>query len=364
MTLTHLDCFAGCGGLAAGFAGLFRTVAAIERDRYSAASYATNHPAVPVIQADIRDVSAWDIVRHLPRDGFARRPVECVTSGFPCEVWSSARNKPAAADDPRRTLYREAIRLAQVVQARTVLFENVPRITSRETFPGSGRLVVDAIKSELRQAGYGNQMEVVLNAARFGAATHRKRWFLLAAMDPHLDLRAPTPTHARPVTVREALAGLPLDPCDTPDARDGIPSWHVAAGVGPAMVARYSLIRPGRRAADLHESLPPAVVEAFQRTRVLPEKPFNQRGYRLRWDGPAPTMTTHVAEEWVHPVRHRPLTIRECARIQGFRDEYEFRGPLSRPHNSDGQDLYAQIGDSVCPPVARAWAEVLKEILP
>jgi len=363
MTLTHLDCFAGCGGVREGFAHLFRTVAAIERDRFSAASYAANHAGVRPIEADIRDVSAWDVIRLLPRDGYVRRPVDVVSAGFPCETFSSARCKPAAADDPRRTLYREAIRLAEAVQARTVLFENVPRITSRETFPGSGRLVVDAIKCELRQAGYGNQLEVVLDAASFGAATHRERWFLLAALDPHLDLRAPTPTHARPVTVREALAGLPLDPCDTAEARDGIPSWHVAGGVGPAMVARYSMIRPGRRAADLHESLSPAVVEAFQRTRVLPKTPFNQRGYRLRWDRPAPTLTTHVLDEFIHPASHRPLTVRECARLQGFKDEYEFRGPLSRPHNSDGQDAYAQVGDSVSPPVARAWAEVLKEIL-
>jgi site-specific DNA-cytosine methylase len=124
------------------------------------------------------------VVRFLPRDGYVRRPVDALTAGFPCEVWSSARSKPAAADDPRRTLYREAIRLAVAVQARSVLFENVPKITSRETVPGSGRLVVDAVRSELRQAGYGNQLEVVLNAARFGAATHRRRWFLLAAMDP------------------------------------------------------------------------------------------------------------------------------------------------------------------------------------
>ena len=167
-------------------------------------------------KGDDVNVSAWDVVRHLPLDGFVRQPVDCLTAGFPCETFSSARNKPAAPDDHRWVLYREAIRLAQAVQARTILLENVPKITSREASPGSGRLVVDAIKSELRQAGYGNQLEVVLDAADFGAATHRRRWFLLAATDPRLDLRAPTPTVDRPVTVREALEGLPSIPATPP----------------------------------------------------------------------------------------------------------------------------------------------------
>lgn len=363
MTLTHLDGFSGCGGVREGFAGLFATVAAIERDRHSAATYTANHPAVPVVHADIRDVSAGDIAKHLPAAGSALRPVDVLTAGFPCETFSSARCKPAAADDPRRTLYREGIRLAVAVRARTVLFENVPRITSRETFPGSGRLAVDAIRTDLRRAGYGNQLEVVLDAGRFGAATARERWFLLAATDPRLALRAPAPTHARRVTVREALAGLPPDPCDTPAARDGVPSWHVAAGIGPAMVVRYSLVRPGGRVAHLPAALPATLVETFRRTRVLPGKRFNQRGLRLRWGRPAPTLTTHAAEEFIHPARNRPLTVRECARLQGFPDGYEFRGPLSLPHNSGEQDAYAQIGDSVCPPVARAWATVLQEIM-
>jgi DNA (cytosine-5)-methyltransferase 1 len=129
------------------------------------------------------------------------------------------------------------------------------------------------------------------------------------------------------------------------------------------MLARYSLIRPGRRVVGLHDSLPGDVVEVFKRRGILPRKRHTQRGHRLRWDRPAHTMTTHAAEEWIHPSRNRPLTVRECARIQGFPDGYEFLGPLTLPHNSGRQDVYAQLGDSVCPPVARAWAKVLQEIL-
>src|SRR3954447_14078599 len=178
---THIDLFAGgAAGFALGMSRSgFTTVAAVERDANGVATYRANNPATPVIHADIREVRDRDLVRLLPRDGHVCRPAACLSAGFPCEAWSSARDRPAAPDDPRRTLYREVVRLAEAVQARCVLLENVPRITSAETFPGSGRLVVHEIRSALRRSGFDNQLEIVLDAADFGAATRRKRWFLL-----------------------------------------------------------------------------------------------------------------------------------------------------------------------------------------
>jgi DNA (cytosine-5)-methyltransferase 1 len=364
--LTHIDLFAGG---AAGFAlGLsragFRTVAAVERDANCVASYRANNPATPVAHADIREVRCRDLVRLLPAEGHARRPADLLTAGFPCETWSSARNKPAAPDDPRRTLYREVVRLAEAVQARCVLLENVCRITAAETFPGSGRLVIHEIRSALEKAGYENQIEASLDAAGFGAATRRRRWFLLAALDPRLKLRAPTPKAAgRPRTVRDALASLPLDPCETHGARDGIPSWHVAPRLRAATVARSNLVRSGRRVWDLVREGDSDAVAALQGTRVLPRRPYRQRGLRLRWDRPAPTLTAHCGEELVHPAAHRNLTPRECLRIMGYGDEHQLRGPLTTPHGDGVQNVYGMIGDSVCPQVAKAWGEVLKEIL-
>ena len=358
--LTHCDLFSGCGGIRVGLAASYRTLAAVEADSNCVATYRANHD-VPVIQADIRTVTDRQLVRLMPGNC---PPVDLLTAGIPCETFSSARCKPAAQDDPRRWLFRDAVRLAQAVRARVVLLENVPRIVAAETSPGSGQLVVDEIRGAFREAGYANQLEAVLDAADFGVPTRRRRWFLLATLDPNVRLRAPTPTTpGRHTTVRNALAGLPLRPSGTPEPRDGVPGWHVAAGIGPAMIARYSLVRPGQRVADLHRRLPASTVRAFKSRRILPPRPFGQRGYRLRRDAPAPTLTAHCADELIHPEACRRLTVRECARLQGLPDHYEFRGPLNRPHNSGTQDLYAMLGDCVPPPVARAWGEAIREVL-
>ena len=67
---------------------------------------------------------------------------------------------------------------------------------------------------------------------------------------------------------------------------------------------------------------------------------------QLDWDKPSPTITgrgsrTGGAVIHPHPNRHRRLTVRECARIQSFPDDFIFSG-------SNGA-CFAQIGNAVPP---------------
>src|SRR4051812_42818140 len=89
--LTHIDLFAGAGGFSAGLrAAGFRTVAALERDATAAASFRMNFPEAAVIERDIRQVSGWDLIRHLPHDGNCYRPADLLTASPPCEAYSTA----------------------------------------------------------------------------------------------------------------------------------------------------------------------------------------------------------------------------------------------------------------------------------
>lgn len=80
---------------------------------------------------------------------------------------------------------------------------------------------------------------------------------------------------------------------------------------------------------------------------------------------PAPTVTSHCLDEFVHPFSNRALTVRECARLQSFPDCYDFAGgPFIVPHiDREVQDKYEQIGDAVPPLLAYAWGLKLTEIL-
>ncbi len=48
----------------------------------------------------------------------------------------------------------------------------------------------------------------------------------------------------------------------------------------------------------------------------------------------------------LHPEQHRVVSVRECARSQGFPDTYRFYGNIL--------DKHRQVGNAVPPPLARA----------
>src|SRR4029077_19488509 len=63
---------------------------------------------------------------------------------------------------------------------------------------------------------------------------------------------------------------------------------------------------------------------------------------RLTFDLPSPTIVTmpnHAGTALCHPTETRALTLRECARIQEFPDDWEFCGTT--------QQKYAQVGNAV-----------------
>ena len=205
MPFTHIDCFSGPGGICTGMhAAGFETRVAIEFIQSCVDTYSSNHPEVHVIHSDIRNVTAEQILPYIPEDG-----VDVVTSGMPCETFSTAGNTSRSFYDDRQFLFREGIRIAEISNAKLILFENVPAITTKTVEKGSKELIVDVLKRELEEAGYGNYIEVVLNATQFGVPQRRNRYFILASRYPEMQLSIPEATTEIEVTVAEALAGLP-----------------------------------------------------------------------------------------------------------------------------------------------------------
>ena len=204
MAYTHIDCFSGPGGICTGLhAAGFETKVAIEYIKSCVDTYSANHPEVHVIWSDIREVREDQILPYIPEEG-----VDLVTSGMPCETFSTAGNTSRSFYDDRQFLFREGIRIAQISNAKMILFENVPAITTKTVSKKSKKLIVDILKKELIDAGYGNYIEVVLSANQFGVPQKRNRYFILATRYPDWKLSFPTPTTSEDVSVRDAFAGL------------------------------------------------------------------------------------------------------------------------------------------------------------
>ena len=387
MALTHIDCFSGPGGICTGFhAAGINTLLAIEQVKSCVDTYSANHPKVHILHSDIRNIKAEKILPYIPEKG-----VDIVSSGMPCETFSTAGNTSRSFYDDRQFLFREGIRIAKIANAKMILFENVPGIKTKTVEKGAKELIVNLIKRELSEAGYNNYIEVVLNANNYGVPQRRNRFFILASRINGLKISEPLPTHYTEVTVSEAFAGLPNVIPNTNIEKKiygddnslfsklmrNNDFWKIGHGVNNLItfqspmkhractLERFSLLQQGESLKDLFERYVGEEREALQARRVLPKKMFIKRNYRLKLEEAAPTVTSHCLDEFVHPIYNRALTVRECARLQSFPDCYNFAGgPFIVPHiEKTVQDKYEQIGDAVPPLLAYAWGKKIINIL-
>ena len=250
---------------------------------------------------------------------------------------------------------------------------------------------MDVLKKELVEAGYSNYQQFIIDAEKYGVPQKRKRFFILASRNPADEISAPPPTTTKNVTVEDAFCDIPPVEANTwkenPDYLPGKHSkytelmqddafWrretvehkllnHLPMNHRAHIIERFHILKQGEGLKGLFARLDPEELEALQKRKVVPKVIYVKRNYRLRWDEPSPTVTSHALDEFVHPVQDRALTVRECARLQSFPDSYDFvGGPYLVAHDDRSQqDKYEQIGDAVPPLVAYAWGKHIIDIL-
>ena len=91
----------------------------------------------------------------------------------------------------------------------------------------------------------------------------------------------------------------------------------------------------------------------------LPEEYKNSRNFHVAWtrfrsDKPAPTIDTGHRHHF-HYKYNRVPTVRECARLQSFPDDFIFEGKKTQQ--------FRQVGNAVPPLMAQAIAEALLKYL-
>jgi DNA (cytosine-5)-methyltransferase 1 len=221
------------------------------------------------------------------------------------------------------------------------VFENVEGFLTQ----ARGRFVFDLLEP-LIDVGYRIHVRKV-NAAHYGVPQHRKRVLAIGGMgwDPtfpvhtHSALGAPGAKlangHHLPFTptLREALAGLPSPKMGRSGEQD--PLDHTYSEFNEADRQRAHLLEPGQRMRDLPEELWHESYRKRAYRRVMDGTPTERRGgapaglRRLSEHEPCKAITSGALRDFVHPTEDRPLTIRECARIQTFPDDFVFVGTQS-----------------------------------
>ena len=341
---TAVDFFCGAGGLSEGLteAG-FEVLLASDFWAPAAQTYRQNHPSVPFLEYDIRDISVDTVLEYC-----GGRVPDVVAGGPPCQGFSSAGAR--LMDDDRNTLVGYYARLATEIEPEVIVFENVEGFLTS----GGGNFVIDLL-DPLLDAGYFVRVEK-LNVANYGVPQLRKRVIAIASKSKLP--RAIKPTHSAhgspgvwrvgthlPTTesVAEALSRV------VESEKDELSIRRFPTGVD---AARMAALKPGETMKDLGPSLQHRSFSRRANRRVADGTPSDRRGgapiglRRLKPYEPSKAITSAASREFVHPFENRSLTLREAATIQTFPTNFAFAGTR--------QQIATMIGNAIPPKFAYA----------
>ena len=287
--------FAGAGGLDLGFeqAG-FKVIWANEYDKDIWATYEKNHKHTPLDRRSIVKIDADEVPAC---DG--------IIGGPPCQSWSEA-GALRGIKDKRGQLFFDFIRILEAKQPKFFLAENVSGMLQ----PRHANALAN-IKEMFTKAGYSLSFQM-LNARDYGVPQDRKRVFFIGTRRD-LDVQFSFPTPETSKIDLEAAIG---------DLKDS---------VLPALENNRS--NGGQCAVLNHEYMTGGFSSMYMsrnRVRAWDEQSFTiQAGGRhapLHPQAPKMPLVAKDKRKFVEGAEelYRRLSIRECARIQTFPDDFEF----------------------------------------
>jgi len=343
--LNAIDLFCGCGGLSYGFekAG-YNILLGIDNDSKALETFELNHYGAKSICGDITEVTYEEDIKPLIGD----QKIDVIIGGPPCQGMSLSG--PRKFDDPRNKLYLSYIRLVKEIQPKAFVIENVPGLVG--LFGGQ---IKDSIIEKFTEMGYQIQYKI-LCAADYGVPQNRKRVVFVGIKKGEFVYPE---IHENKVSCSMALSDLPtledelgeevLDYLMQPQneyqkimrKNSEVVKNHIAANHSDRVKKIISLVPDGGNYKD------------------LPDEYINSRNFHVAWtrfasDKPAPTIDTGHRHHF-HYKYNRVPTVRECARLQSFPDDFIFLGNKTQQ--------FRQVGNAVPPLMAQCIAEQLKKAL-
>lgn len=279
-----------------------------------------------------------------------------IFGGPPCQGFSEIGRRDVL--DPRRELVGHFFRVIREVLPAFFIMENV-----RGLGVGSARELLDqSIKS---LGGYYSVTEpLILDAADFGAATKRRRLFVVGVhKDSGVALgREQIERQCKfPATVKQAIFDLRQSVATHEDS-DGFDHWKI---IGKGRPSEYSKALRNSTGTFTGHRITVHRTEIARRFAKVEQGGIDAIGrhVRLTWDGQCPTIRagtgpdkgSRQAVRPLHPDEDRVITVREAARLQGFPDDYFFHPTLWHS--------FRMIGNSVSPFMSVAIFKAMKRHL-
>lgn len=320
--------FTGCGGMDLGFEAVgFEHRASFEISETFCNTLRLNRPdwrifGPPLHCGDVSDVGDTSAALGPLVDA----PFEGVfIGGPPCQPFSIASNQRFAKAGPnfKRVGFKHEGNGSLIFDFVDLIAEFRPAVFVIENVPGlrdidGGRQLAAAI-DRLRQCDYSITEPAVYDAADYGVPQYRRRMIVIGSR---------------------------------------VPGAFAMAGRRPPTGAGGVLERRVARSVLNHETRNHKVGSVSRYMRLgYGERDHLGRVDRLDPTRPAKTViaggTKGGGRSHLHPEIPRTLSVRECARLQTFPDDYRFTGSTARQ--------FTQVGNAVPPVFAAVLAECITQ---
>lgn len=349
---TFLSLFSGAGGLDIGFekAGFIHTQSSDILD-YAVNTMRRNRPDWDVLHCDVRDYTP-DF----------RKGLDVLLAGFPCQGFSLGGHRNP--DDERNQLYKEVVRIAQAMQPRVVVMENVLNLRTM-LHPITQKPFAQQIAEEMQAIGYTTRFQY-FRVSHYGAPQTRRRFIFIAYKGDSLGhYQYPQPSKTE-TGIRKFIHDLGQDlSIQLPNHN---PAWgfksyaHTETGepydekeeAVPVRFSRTASVgNPVRTFDEPFPAIDTATVWGWALGNVKAVQIDKDRGD----DALFVRNPNSTARLWrISASKLRPFTHREYARLQTFPDDWVFYG-----HNQ--REIQLQIGNAVPVVFAKRIAQSVREAL-
>jgi len=293
----------------------------------------------------------------LKKTGLNKSEVDILAGAPPCQPFSTA-GKRASLKDSRSSGFAILLQAVRILRPKFFIMENVrgilsaakkhrplslrgpgfPQLTPDEEHGSAFIELLDNIEKLCKEIGYCVSWGLV-NSADYGAPQVRERVIFIGSLDGYFVWSEPTHSKSgnngtkKWATLKGGLK----------DLKDKEPSYKE---FNEKISNYFKLIPEGSNWRALPKNLQPKAIGAAFKSWG------GRSGFlrRLSWEKPAPTITNNPktkATMLCHPTEIRPLSVRECARLQQFPDYWNFSGSIAAQYRQVGNATPLAIGYAI-----------------
>lgn len=326
MTVNLLSLFCGAGGLDLGFTQEgFPVKLAIDLSEAAIETHKFNFPDSNAQQHDLLSLGTQGLLKLCSQYFYEKESIGII-GGPPCQGFSRG-NIGSKKDDPRNLLathYIQSIKvLAKKFDVNFVIFENVMGLKDKKHSETYNNII--AFLNEMNF----DVFEYQLNAADFGVPQVRKRIIIIALKKNSYSVKPSFEMLTKHKTVKDFIHALPEPIFYKRNLEQSSIPFHPN---------HWTMFPKSPKFSD-----PDGFANKTRSFRVI------------NWDKPSPTIAFGNREIYIHPSKHRRLSIHESLLLQGFPSNFVLKGNFSQQ--------VTQVSNAVPPPMARNIALKIKETL-